>query len=116
MREFKQKIATNLNMLVHTKTIDDETFLAIFKIVSTDFNDWRDKFVEELREEAHNWEETDESGLYSLALRRVIDKLTEKNFEDELPVLEKDTTKTEDEFLADVIRLRDEGDEDGKIR
>lgn len=110
-KDLKQKIATHLNMLVHTQTIDDETFLAIFQIVSTDFNEWRDSFVEELREEAHNWEQTDESGLYSLALRRVIDKLTGKSFEDELPVLEK-----EDTDLADVIQLRNEGDEDGKIR
>lgn len=110
-KEFKQKIATHLNMLVHTKTIDDETFLAIFQIVSTDFNEWRDGFVEELREEAHNWEQTDESGLYSLALRRVIDRLTGTSFEDELPVLEK-----EDTDLAEVIQLRDEGDGNGKVR
>lgn len=110
-KDLKQQIATHLNMLVHTKTIDDETFLAIFQIVTTDFNDWVEAFAEELREEAHNWEQTDESGLYSLALRRVIDKLTEKSFEDELPVLEKEDTE-----LADVIQLRDEGDGNGEVR
>lgn len=110
-KDFKQQVSTNLNMLVHTKTIDDETFLAIFQIVSTDFNQWRDSFVKELKEEAKNWEQTDESGLYSLALRRVIDKLTGKSFEDELPVLEKDDTT-----IADVIQLRDEGDENGEVR
>ena len=113
---FKQEIATKLNMLVHTKTIDDATFLAIFQIVSTDFDKWKEDLAESLREEAHEWESMDDSGLYSLALRRVIDRLTGKDFEKELPVLEKETTQTEEEFLADVVELRKDGDEDGEVR
>lgn len=109
--EFKQKIATHLNMLVHTKTIDDETFLAIFQIVSTDFDEWVEEFAEKLRKEAHEWESTDDSGLYSLGLRRVVDRLTMKDFEENLPVLEKPDTD-----LADVVEFKKRDDKDGKVR
>lgn len=115
-KDFKQRMAAELNLLVHTKVIGDEIFLLVFAMASAAFDNWKEEFAEDLKEEAKNWEQTDDSGLYSLALRRTVDKLLRKKFQDELPILEKKTTLTEDEFLADVIKLRDEGDDNGEVR
>jgi hypothetical protein len=95
----KKEIVASLNQLVHVGALDPEMVLAISKIVSAEFDSWRDEIVSEITQKIIDWESVMVNGenenFYSLGLRRAVDLISGHSAFENLPVLEKPDTPNE---------------------
>jgi hypothetical protein len=95
----KKEIIASLNQLVHVGVIDPEAVVVVSKIVTAEFDTWRDQIISDLNQKIIDWESVMVNGenenFYSLGLRRAIDLIAGQSAFDTLPILEKPDTPDE---------------------
>jgi|AntAceMinimDraft_11_1070367.scaffolds.fasta_scaffold46764_2 hypothetical protein len=97
-KNFKKEVTSALGQLAHVNIIDNKAFETISKIVATEFDDWANEKVTNLRAMVADWELVmgdSDGSMYSLGLRRAIDEILGEEAISKLPILETPETPNE---------------------
>jgi hypothetical protein len=98
MKKLTEQTTNELRQLVQDGAMTPETFVLITNMVETNFDNWIQSKIEQLKSMVTDWETSigdDDKSFYTLGLRRAIDVIGEETAYSQLPILEKPDTPDE---------------------